>query len=129
MQKHVLPDSLREGLAVVFVGTAPGYRSAAERAYYAHPGNRFWRTLAKLGLIPKEFEVGRYRTLLSLGIGFTDVCKTQQGCDHAISAYDPRGLSRKIARYRPRIVAFTSKKAASVWYAVSTKEVNTAKQP
>jgi TDG/mug DNA glycosylase family protein len=127
MQKHVLPDSLREGLAVVFVGTAPGHRSAAERAYYAHPGNRFWRTLAMLGLTPKEFEAARYRALLSLGVGFTDVCKTQQGSDHAISAYDPRGLSRKIA-LPARIVAFT-KESRQCLVRVFHEELEYGEQP
>jgi len=97
--------------------------------YYAHPGNRFWRTLAMLGLIPREFEPYSYRSLLSVGIGFTDVCKTQQGSDRVISAYDPRGLSRKIARYRPCIVAFTSKKAAGVWYGCSTQALKYGVQP
>ena len=42
---HILPDVLQPGLALVFCGTAAGKRSAAERAYYAHPGNMFWRAL------------------------------------------------------------------------------------
>ena len=114
---------------MVFIGTAPGHRSAAERAYYAHPGNRFWPTLRELGLIPANFDAPSYRALLSSGIGFTDVCKTQQGSDRVISAYDPRGLSRKIARYEPYIVAFTSKKAAGVWYGCSTQALKYGVQP
>ncbi|HET6586644.1 MAG TPA: mismatch-specific DNA-glycosylase, partial [Oleiagrimonas sp.] len=41
--RPVLPDLLRAGLGLVFCGTAPSRRSAAEGAYYAHPGNYFWR--------------------------------------------------------------------------------------
>ena len=128
MQKDILPDSLRKGLDVVFVGTAPGHRSAEEGVYYAHPGNRFWKTLAKLGMTPKAFDASQYRALGALGIGFTDMCKTQKGRDHVITEYDRLGLSRKIKRYRPRIVAFTSKKAASVWYERSTKDIAYGRQ-
>ena len=128
MPKNILPDSLRKGLDVVFVGTAPGHRSAKEGVYYAHPGNRFWKTLVKLGLTPAGFDASQYRALATLGIGFTDMCKTQKGRDHAITDYDRHGLSRKIKRYRPRIVAFTSKKAASVWYARATKDIAYGRQ-
>ena len=128
MPWEILPDSLRKGLDVVFVGTAPGHRSAEEGVYYAHPGNRFWKTLAKLGLTPEGFDAAQYRALAARGIGFTDVCKTQKGRDHAITQYDRPGLSRKIKTYRPRIVAFTSKKAASIWYARATKDIAYGRQ-
>jgi TDG/mug DNA glycosylase family protein len=37
----VLPDLLRPGLRVVFIGTAAGAASARAGAYYAGPGNQF----------------------------------------------------------------------------------------
>ena len=42
---EVLPDILQPGLRVVFCGTAAGRASAKARAYYAGPGNSFWKTL------------------------------------------------------------------------------------
>ena len=42
---HTLPDILQPNLKVVFCGTAAGDASAKKRAYYAGPGNRFWKTL------------------------------------------------------------------------------------
>ena len=48
----VLPDVLVPGLAVVFCGSAVGAASARRRAYYAGPGNAFWRTLSEVGLTP-----------------------------------------------------------------------------
>jgi hypothetical protein len=39
-----LPDQLQDHLRLVFAGTAAGQRSADVGHYYAHPGNRFWRS-------------------------------------------------------------------------------------
>ena len=117
MQKHaapILPDVLAPDLAVVFCGTAPGTRSAREGAYYAHPGNHFWRTLFEAGLTPRRLEPASFHDVLKFGIGLTDVAKHHFGSDAELprGAFDAASLHRKIARHRPRIVAFTSKNAA-----------------
>lgn len=53
--------------------------------------------------------------MLEYGIGLTDLAKLHFGADHELpgDAFDAAALKRKIARYKPRIVAFTSKNAAS----------------
>ncbi|MGH8165017.1 MAG: mismatch-specific DNA-glycosylase, partial [Rhodanobacteraceae bacterium] len=111
---HVLPDVLAPNLRVVFCGTAPGTRSARERAYYAHPGNYFWRTLFEIGLTPRRLQPAQFRDVLEYGIGLTDVAKRHYGADHELprDAFDAIALRRKLARYKPGIVAFTSKNAA-----------------
>lgn len=121
----ILPDLLAEGLDVVFIGTAPGRRSAELGAYYARPGNRFWPTLHAVGLTPRLFAPHEFCKLLALGIGLTDVCKTAFGSDHEIAqaAFDPAGLAAKMRRYRPRAMAFTSKKGASVFFARPTASI------
>lgn len=113
-RKQVLPDVLAPSLAVVFCGTAPGTRSAREHAYYAHPGNYFWRTLFEVGLTPRRLSPGEFREVLQFGIGLTDVAKHHFGSDSALprEAFDAVALHRKLARRRPGIVAFTSKNAA-----------------
>ncbi|MGH8190725.1 MAG: uracil-DNA glycosylase family protein [Rhodanobacteraceae bacterium] len=113
-KRLILPDVLAPGLRVVFCGTAPGTRSAVEGAYYAHPGNYFWRTLHEVGLTPVRLPPAEFRRVLGFGIGLTDVAKHHFGSDAALppQAFDAKALHRKIARYRPRIVAFTSKNAA-----------------
>src|SRR5882672_5682004 len=126
---QVLPDVLKRGLQIVFVGTAAGERSAREGAYYAHPGNRFWKALREVEITPRLYCPHEYRGLLALKIGFTDICKTQKGRDQVITEYDRLGLLQKIKRHRPRIVAFTSKKAASIWYGRSTKDIAYGRQP
>ena len=111
--RTILPDVLAPGLRVVFCGTAPGTRSAMEGAYYAHPGNYFWRTLFTTGLTPRRLLPREFREVLRFGIGLTDVAKHAFGSDAELprEAFDAESLRRKLARYKPRIIAFTSKNA------------------
>ncbi len=123
MNREKLPDVLREGLDVVFVGTAAGHRSAEQRAYYAHPGNKLWRVLHDIGLTPRQFNPSEYREVLACGIGFTDLCKTQSGGDDLITDYNVRAFERKIRKYRPRAIAFTSKKGGSLFLGCGTGRI------
>jgi double-stranded uracil-DNA glycosylase len=113
-RQHILPDVLAPNLQVVFCGTAAGTRSAREGAYYAHPGNYFWRTLFEIGLTPRRLAPHEFPKVLEYGIGLTDLAKLHFGADHELprGAFDAAALKRKIARNQPRIVAFTSKNAA-----------------
>ena len=126
-----LPDQLDHGLRLVFVGTAAGQRSADLGHYYAHPGNRFWRTIHAIGLTPRLYQPHEFPSLLTLGIGFTDMCKHGAGMDHeALKAgVDVAAFSEKIRRYRPATVAFTSKKAASLFYGRPTAAIALGRQP
>jgi len=119
------------GLRVVFCGTAPGTRSALEGAYYAHPGNYFWRTLFEIGLTPVRLSPPEYRRVLEFGIGLTDVAKHHFGSDAdlPLAAFDAAALRRKLARYRPRIVAFTSKNAARAGLAAGSRNLAYGEQP
>lgn len=114
---HILPDRLAPALKLWFVGTAAGPRSAAVGAYYAHPGNRFWRALHEAQITPRLFDPHDYPALLDLGLGLTDFCKTAWGVDSAIprGEFDVAGFKRKVARLKPRALAFTSKTAAGLW--------------
>jgi double-stranded uracil-DNA glycosylase len=111
---HVLPDVLQPGLALVFCGTAAGKRSAAERAYYAHPGNLFWRALFEAGLTPRQLVPAEFPLLPGYGIGLTDLAKRHSGNDSELprDAFDVPALIAKIERHQPRLLAFTSKHAA-----------------
>ncbi len=122
MHQHKLPDVLAPNLRLIFVGTAAGRRSAEVGAYYAHPGNRFWLTLHEIGLTPRRYQPHEFRDLLTLGIGFTDMSKLGSGMDHEIAAdqFDVSRFVETIRHYRPRAIAFTSKRAAAVWLGKST---------
>jgi TDG/mug DNA glycosylase family protein len=123
-----LPDQLASHLRIVFVGTAASQRSADTGHYYAHPGNRFWRTIHEVGITPRRYEPHEFPALLELGIGFTDLCKLGSGMDHQALAFpvDVPGFRDKMRRYRPNIVAFTSKKAASLFYGRPTSALSGA---
>jgi TDG/mug DNA glycosylase family protein len=112
--RAIVPDVLAPGLRLVFCGTAPSKASAAARAYYAKPGNRFWPALHEAGFTPRRFRPAEYAALLGLGIGLTDLCKGHSGNDDELpeGALDRDALRARIRRYRPGVVAFTSKNAA-----------------
>lgn len=109
----ILPDLLQPGLALVFCGTAAGKRSAAERAYYAHPGNLFWRALFEAGLTPRLLLPAEFPLLSGYGIGLTDLAKRHSGNDDELprDAFDVPALHARIERHAPRLLAFTSKNA------------------
>ena len=126
-----LPDHLQDHLRLVFVGTAAGQRSADAGHYYAHSGNRFWRTLHEVGITPRRYEPHEFPSLLQFGIGFTDMCKVGAGMDHEALAFpiDVPAFREKMRRYRPKTIAFTSKKAASLFYGRPTKALALGRQP
>jgi len=110
----VLPDTLRPGLQVVFCGTAAGTASAQARAYYAGPGNAFWRTLHAIGLTPMQLAPSEYRRLPDFGVGLTDLCKVRYGSDEEVGGgeFDVDGLRARIATAEPVYLAFNGKNAA-----------------
>ncbi len=117
----ILPDVLEPGLKVVFCGTAAGTVSARKKAYYAGPGNRFWKTLYEIGLTPRRLEPHEFASVLGFGIGLTDVAKTVFGSDHELprSGFDPQALQNKIAQLAPQALAFNGKKSACEFFGVN----------
>ena len=115
---YLLPDLLAPNLQLVFCGTAPSKASAAAKAYYAKPGNKFWTSLYAVGITPRRFAPHEYPALLALGIGLTDLCKGHSGIDSELpaGAFDVAAFERKLRKYRPQIVAFTSKNAAQNYF-------------
>lgn len=110
----ILPDVLAPGLRVVFCGTAASAESHRRGAYYAHPGNRFWRTLHEAGFTPRRLSPNEYASVGQYGIGLTDLAKHHSGQDADLpgDAFDVEALVAKIERYSPSVLAFTSKTAA-----------------
>jgi double-stranded uracil-DNA glycosylase len=109
----LVPDLLQPGLKLVFCGTAPSRVSAAAGHYYAHPQNKFWRTLHAVGLTPRLFAPAEFRDLLAHGIGLTDIAKFASGQDNqlpkrSLGADAIGALRQRITEYQPGILAFTS---------------------
>ena len=114
----VLPNVLARDLDIVFCGTAAGKRSAEVRAYYAHPGNKFWETLHLTGMTSRRFAPADFRNVIQHRLGLTDLAKHTSGADSTLRRGDfgALALRRVILRYRPKYVAFTSKRAAKEFF-------------
>ncbi len=100
----------------MFCGSAAGRVSALKGLPYAGPGNKFWPTLHATGLTPRLFAPADWRGLAALGLGLTDLNKTESGSDSDLTGAgdDVAALLAKIARFRPRILAFTAKRPARI---------------
>ncbi|MEI8394480.1 MAG: mismatch-specific DNA-glycosylase [Rhodospirillaceae bacterium] len=118
----IIPDVLCEGLALVLCGTAPSRVSKEKQAYYAHPGNIFWKTLFDVGLTPHRVAPANYIEVLKFGIGLTDLNKTEWGADSELSkaGFDVASFTDKMRRYRPGVIAFDSKFAARTYFGRAT---------
>jgi TDG/mug DNA glycosylase family protein len=115
---HVLPDVLQHGLKIVFCGTAASRRAAETQSYYAHPTNRFWWTLYKVGLAPRLLHPHEFEALLDYGIGLTDLAKLHSGTDKELpaNAFDLVSFRQKMEQHAPKVVAFTSKNAGRNYF-------------
>ena len=113
-----LPDVLAPDLDVVFCGTAAGKRSAEVGAYYAGPGNKFWPTLHAAGFTPHRFAAADFRLVLNYRLGLTDLAKQVSGADSTLKRhdFDIPAFRRLLSIYRPKHVAFTSKRAAQEFF-------------
>ena len=120
----ILPDVLDHSLILVFCGTAASDVSARFGAYYANPTNAFWSTLHVTGMTPRRLNPKDFRELLDLKIGLTDLVKCSSGSDRCLRPQDMlrERLLRSIVRYRPQIVAFTSKAAWRGWKGTSSRD-------
>ncbi len=105
-------------MSLVVCGTAPSLVSKQRQAYYAHPGNIFWKTLYEVGLTPRQLTPEEYPDLLKHRIGLTDLNKTEWGADSELSraGFDVQEFVEKMQRFRPRALAFSSKFAASKFF-------------
>ena len=118
INREQLPDQLCDGLKVVFVGTAAGRHSAETRAYYAHPGNRFWRTLHEVGLTPNSSHMS-IETYWNSGSASQTL---QRWCRAWITRSIHPSLNREL------FGTFTSKRAASLWLVQRTGQIGLGRQ-
>jgi TDG/mug DNA glycosylase family protein len=117
-QSNSLPDLLRQGLDVVFVGINPSLYSVARGHYFARSSNRFWscfsRSLlsknARRALCVEMLEPRHDRALAEHGFGFTDVVKraTARASELSLSEFTAgvADLAAKMEYHRPRVACF-----------------------
>jgi TDG/mug DNA glycosylase family protein len=104
-------DLLRPGLTLVFCGYNPSLTSGRSGRHYAHPGNRFWRVLFASGITGRVYKPQEDESLLSLGVGFTNLCPRPTRRADELTREEIRAgageLRDKLERLEPRVVAYT----------------------
>ena len=105
-----LKDVVVERPRLLLVGINPGRRSGAVGHHFAGNGNPFWRLLAAAKLTPVLLDYEEDQRLAEFGIALTNLCpRTTRTAAELTRAEIARGraaLARKIARWRPAVVAF-----------------------
>jgi TDG/mug DNA glycosylase family protein len=107
-----LPDHLRDGLDIAFVGINPGAYSATVDRYFATPTNRFWRAFSRSGIVDigRDLVPGDEEWLNDAGVGFTDVVKRASHSASNLKASDYRYWApltlRKLEEHAPLVVCF-----------------------
>ena len=114
---RALPDVLAPGLKAIFCGLNPGARAAATGHHFEGRGNRFWTVLHQAGFTPGLMTPAEDRALPAFGYGLTSVVARPTASARELSRSEYLAaageLERKVARWRPRCVAFLGKAAYS----------------
>jgi TDG/mug DNA glycosylase family protein len=117
-ERMTLPDLLRPGLDLVFIGINPSVYSTIQGHYFARKTNRFWPAFsrsilsesARRALGVDRLEPIHDAILLEHGIGFTDVVKRPTAradeLDPIEFATGATDLAAKLETFRPRIACF-----------------------
>ena len=109
----MLPDYLKSGLDVVFVGLNPSLKSAAVGHYYAGPGNQFWPFMGAAGFTDRRLRPDEDDQCLSYGFGLTDFVKrSTRGVNDLKEREFGSGigdLREKIEACSPEFVCFNGK--------------------
>ncbi len=112
---HVAPDT-----RLLILGSLPGARSLAERQYYAHPTNQFWRLLGATIDRPLADMLydDRLAMLRAAKIGLWDVIRSAErhtSSDSLIREAEAHDLAALIAELPElRMIAFNGGKAAAI---------------
>ena len=114
-----LPDYVRDGLDLVFVGINPGLRSEATGHHYAGPGNHFWPLLHESGLVSEPLTYEQDARVLEWNIGLTNMVARASQSITDLTLDELRAgaaiLRRKLLAARPRVVCFNGKRIYEVF--------------
>jgi len=105
---------------LLILGSLPGARSLAERRYYAHPTNQFWRLVGEVidrPLADMDYDA-RLAALHGARIGLWDVIRTAErrsSSDSEIREVEAQDLATLVATLPAlRVIAFNGGKAAAI---------------
>ncbi|KZT66634.1 DNA glycosylase [Daedalea quercina L-15889] len=110
-----LPEFIKEGLDILFCGINPAVRSAQIGHHYGHRSNHFWSCLVESGLTSGEHvtALDDHTIADKFNFGMTNIVERPSAEAAELSkkelAAGVPSLLRKIAEYRPRIVALVGK--------------------
>ena len=102
-------DVIAPDLNVLFCGINPGLYTAAVGHHFARPGNRFWPALYAGGFTERLLSPFDERELLKSGYGITNVVRRTTPSADLLTKEEivtgGKGLTKKVLRFRPRILA------------------------
>ncbi len=107
-RKQSFPPVVDRHVRLLVLGSLPGERSLAERRYYAHPQNQFWRLISPAAgrdLAALDYDA-RLAALLDAHIGLWDVVASARRIGSAdaamqdIEAHDIAALARTLPHLR-----------------------------
>jgi TDG/mug DNA glycosylase family protein len=103
-------DVIAPNLRVLFCGINPGLYTAAIGHHFGRPGNRFWPALYASGITDRLLSPYEERQLLPRGYGITNIVARASARADDLTEDELRAgartLERKVARHRPRFLAF-----------------------
>lgn len=110
-----VPDHVRQGMDILFIGSNPGRMSSQRCQHFAHPSNHFYRALHHSGLTPTKVPPCKDYTLLDqtkpyLSLGLTNLVarptRMAQDVHKSEEAVGAETLLALIRRHRPRLGVF-----------------------
>jgi TDG/mug DNA glycosylase family protein len=104
-----LPDHIRSGVRILFVGINPGLRSAETGHHFAGFSNRFWKLLSQSRLVSEALTFQEDWRLPEWKLGLTNIVRRPSA---GIDVLTPREyavgrarLRTTVRRYRPHVLA------------------------
>lgn len=116
---HTLKPIYNENSRILILGSIPSPKSREQGFYYAHPQNRFWKTLS--AVIQKPIPISneeKTEFLLKNKIALWDViseCEIVGASDSSISNPVPNDINKILKASRVKAVFTTGKKAYSLY--------------
>ena len=115
-----MPDLLADGLRLVVCSSADE-KAAEAGGYYSGKGDRFWETLHRYGLTPRELAPAEWQSLLEYGIGLTELAERDpSGQERGVRFEGGNDLRRKIRQYSPGMLVFNGKQVAKDYLQMPT---------
>lgn len=113
--KHELKPIYNKHSKILILGTIPSVKSREVGFYYAHPKNRFWKTLE---IVMNEKIVDKTEFLLKHHIALWDVfatCEIKGSSDASIKNAKPNNIEKLLKESHIKVI-FTTGKTAYKYY-------------